>query len=223
MVIATRNAEDIKKDVVDQLYWDGRVDAANVQVEVLDDRVVLTGIVPTVGTRYAAEEDAWLVEGVHAVENDLTVEYPAGLATPSDDTIVARIADTLLWHPDIDSSDITPAASQGWVTLKGSVGSYWQQMLAGELASGISGVLGVANELAVVPSKDITDQSIARAIVSALERNAYVDPEDINVEVADGVVILSGAVPNLMVYRAAADAARHTVGVVNVINKLTFA
>lgn len=223
MVIATRNAEDIKKDVVDQLYWDGRIDAANVQVEVSEDRVILSGTVPTVASRHAADEDAWLVEGVRAVENRLTVEHPAGVPTPSDDTIASRVADTLLWHPDIDSSDIAPAVSKGWVTLKGSVSSFWQKMLAEELASGLSGVFGVINELAVVPSKDVTDQSIARAIVSALERNTYVDPEKVNVEVTNGVVTLSGAVPNLMVYRAAADTARHTVGVVNVINRLTFA
>ncbi len=223
MVVATRNAEDIKKDVVDQLYWDGRVDASSVQVEVSDGTVVLSGTVSTLGARHAADEDAWLVEGVRAVDNGLAVEHPAGVSVPADDTIVSRVADTLLWHPDIDSSDITPAASKGVVTLKGSVGSFWQKMLAEELAGSLNGVLEVVNELAVVPSKGVTDQSIGRAIVGSLERNAYVDPEKVNVEVVDGVVTLSGAVPNLMAYRAAVDAARHTVGVINVINKLTFA
>lgn len=223
MAIATRNAEDIKKDVVDQMYWDSRVDAANVQVEVLDDRVILTGTVPTIAARHAADDDTWQVEGVRAVENRLEIERPTETPIASDETIASRVADTLLWHPDIDSSDITPVVSTGQVTLKGSVGSYWQKMLAEELAGSLSDVFGVTNELAVVPSKDITDQSIGRAIVSALERNAYVDPDQVNVEVANGVVTLSGAVPNLMVYRAALDAARHTVGVVNVINDLTFA
>lgn len=223
MAIATRDSEDIKKDVVDQLYWDNRVDAANVQVEVSDDRVTLSGTVSTLGERHAADEDAWLIEGVKAVENRLKVEFPTGVSVPSDETIVSTVSDTLLWHPDLDSSDITPVVHKGWVTLKGSVGSYWQTMLAEDLASSLSGVLGVTNELAVVPSKEVADQTIARTIVSAMERNAYVDPEKVDVEVQNGVVTLSGAVPNLMVYRAAIDAAHHTVGVVNVINRLTFA
>lgn len=223
MALAIRNPEDIKKDVVDQLYWDNRVDAANVQVEVADGHVVLSGTVSTLGARHAADEDAWLIEGVRAVENHLDVEFPTGVPAPSDETITSKVSDTLLWHPDIDSSDITPVTNKGRVTLKGSVGTYWQKMLAEELTSSLSGVFGVTNELAVVPSKEIADQHIAGAITSALERNAYADPEKVEVEVRNGVVTLSGAVPNLMVYRAAVDVARHTAGVVDVVNRLTFA
>jgi len=223
MTVATRNAEDIKKDVVDQLYWDGRVNAADVQVEVSGDRVALTGTVPSLGARQAADEDVWSIEGVKAVDNQLNVRLPAGVSPLSDETIAANVANTLLWHPDIGSSDVTPVVNKGWVILKGSVDSYWQKILVEEIASSLSGVLGLTNELAVVPSKDVTDQSIAAAIVSALERNADVDPDRVNVTVEDGVVTLSGAVPNVMAYRAAYNAAQRTVGVVNVENKLTFA
>jgi osmotically-inducible protein OsmY len=221
MAVATRNSEDIKKDVVDQLYWDGRVDASDVQVEVSGERVTLTGTVPSLGAREAADEDTWAIEGANAVDNQLAIKFP-GAAPPSDETLTAKLADTLLWHPDIDSSDITPSANAGWVSLKGSVGSYWQKMLAQELVSSLGGVVGVQNELAVVPTGDVTDQSIADAVVAALERNAYVDPDRINVEVEDGVVTLSGRVPDVMAYRAAYDAARYTVGVVNVSNNLKF-
>lgn len=222
MAVATRNAEDIKKAVVDELYWDARVNAADVQVEVADNRVTLTGTVPSLGSRQAADEDAWLIEGVNQVDNQLDVKV-TGIEPPSDETIAARVADTLLWHPDIDSSEITQAADAGWVRLKGSVGSYWQKILAEEVVSSLGGVLGVQNELAVVPSRDITDQSIADAIVSAMERNSYVDPEQVNVRVDNAVVTLSGQVPNLTAYRAAYDTARYTVGVINVKNELTFA
>lgn len=223
MTVAVRNAEDIKKDVVDHLYWDGRVDAANVQVEVVDDRVTLSGTVPTLGARHAADEDTWVIEGVKAVDNQLDVRLPAGVESPEDETIGANAASTLLWHPDIDSADITPVVNKGWITLKGSAGSYWQKTLAEQVVSGLSGVLGVTNELAVVPSKGLADQSIASAILSGLERNAYVDPESVNVEVQSGTVMLSGAVSSLSAYRAAQDVAEHTVGVVNVINNLAYA
>lgn len=218
MAVATRDAEDIKKDVVDQLYWDSRVDAANVQVEVSNGCAVLTGNVPTIAARKAADEDAWLIQGVRVVDNRLNVEFPADMTVPSDDEIATKVADTLLWHPSIDSSDITPVVNKGGVTLKGSVSSYWQKLKVEEITSELSGVLAVTNELAVVPSEDITDQGIASAIVSALGRNAYIDPELVNVEVDGGVVTLTGEVPNVMAFRAAFDAARYTVGVTNVIN-----
>jgi len=223
MTVAVRSAEDIKKDVVDHLYWDGRVDAANVQVEVVDDRVTLSGTVPTLGARHAADEDTWIIKGVNAVDNQLDVRLPTGVESPEDETISANAASTLLWHPDIDSADITPVVKEGWVTLRGSVGSYWRKTLAEQVVSGLSGVLGVTNELAVVPSQDLADQSIASGIISGLERNAYVDAETINVEVQSGTVMLSGAVSSVLAYRSAQDVAEHTVGVVNVINNLAYA
>jgi len=47
--------EKIKKQVVDQLYWDARVDASDVKVEVSDRNVILTGTVPSYGVRQAVE------------------------------------------------------------------------------------------------------------------------------------------------------------------------
>jgi osmotically-inducible protein OsmY len=222
MAVTTRNSEDIKKDVVDQLYWDGRVDAADVQVEVSGECVTLSGSVQTLGARHAADEDAWLIEGVKAVNNELNVKFPAGLEMPNDETITSNAANTLLWHPDLDASNVTPVVNEGRLMLRGSVGTYWQKVLAEEITSTLSGVVDVKNELAVVPSKGMGDQSIADAVVAGLDRNTYVEPEMVNVEVRDGVVTLSGGVPNLMAYRGAIAVAQNTVGVVNVVNKLTF-
>jgi osmotically-inducible protein OsmY len=45
----------IKKDVVAQLYWDSRVEAARIQVGVANGRVVLSsGATPTYSARRAA-------------------------------------------------------------------------------------------------------------------------------------------------------------------------
>lgn len=218
----TRNTEEVKRDVVDQLYWDGRIDATDVQVEVSKDKVVLSGTVPTLATRHAADEDAWLIRGVKAVDNQLDVRFPTGMPVPRDETIATNVNNALLWHPDIDSTHVTPTLHQGRVTLRGSVGSYWQKVLAGEIVSGVQGVLDVVNELAVVPSKDISDQVIASDIISGLERNAYVDPETIRVTVQNGLVTLTGAVGSVLAYRSAHSVAQYTEGVVDVINKLTF-
>lgn len=42
-----RADEEIKRDLVDELYWDYRVDASNVKAEVSDGKVRLTGTVPS--------------------------------------------------------------------------------------------------------------------------------------------------------------------------------
>jgi len=34
-----RTSEDIKKDIIDNLYWDARVDASDINVDVVDNLV----------------------------------------------------------------------------------------------------------------------------------------------------------------------------------------
>jgi hyperosmotically inducible protein len=53
-----RTEEQIKRDVVDQLYWDNRVDASDVTVEVSNGTVTLRGTVPTYFASTAALNDA---------------------------------------------------------------------------------------------------------------------------------------------------------------------
>jgi len=62
--------ENIKRDVVDQLYWDSRVNAADIKVTVFDGVVTLSGFVNTSNARYSAASDTWMSEGVTEVNND---------------------------------------------------------------------------------------------------------------------------------------------------------
>jgi osmotically-inducible protein OsmY len=222
MAVATHTDEEIKKDIVDELYWDDRVDAADVNVEVHDGRVVLSGTVPTYAARRAAEEDARaILGGVGEIENRLTVKHPAWMPVPSDDEIESTIMNMLRWDAEINGSDVRAVSDAGWVTLKGTVPAYWQKLKAEDVALTVKGVRGVTNELAVVPSQKHEDKEIAEQIEAALERNVYVDPDRVDVKVNNGVVTLTGSVADRRAYRAARDAARFTPGVVDVINELT--
>lgn len=49
--------EKIKKNVTDQLYWDHRVDASDVQIEVDEGVVTLSGNVPSFTAKDAAYDD----------------------------------------------------------------------------------------------------------------------------------------------------------------------
>ena len=72
----THDREKIKKDITDQLYWDDRVDAAEVDIHVSDGKVELSGTVPTFNALRAAEMDAYTVPGVKEVKNDLALKLP---------------------------------------------------------------------------------------------------------------------------------------------------
>ncbi len=220
MAIATRTNEEIKKDIVDQLYWDSRVDASNVKVEVSEGEVVMTGTVQNYMAYKTAEEDAWAMSGVRFVRNDLTIKYPPGVELPVDTEIQSNIENLLLWQPNIDSSSIEVIVENGWVTLRGSVDAYWKKTRVEEIALGLNGVLGIVNELAVVPTKKHEDHTIAEDIEAAMERNFNIDVDLVDIKVENGHVILTGSVPSLPAFRTAQRIVENTLGVVSVDNEL---
>ncbi|MFW6125756.1 MAG: BON domain-containing protein [Chloroflexota bacterium] len=210
--------EQVKKAVVDQLYWDSRVNAAEVGVEVADGAVTLKGWVPTLSARRAAETDAYTGAGVRSVNNELVVRHPPGIPQSRDDEISSRALEALRWNPDIDASSIDVSVAAGWVTLEGTVDAYWKKIRAEELVTDVWGVTGVTNALGVVPSESIDDQRIADDIIAALERNIHTDIDSVDVEVNNGVVFLSGVVPDSAAYVAAYHAAHYAAGVVDINN-----
>lgn len=221
MTVAERTSEDIKKDVVDHLYWDDRVDASDVRVEVSDRTVRLSGSVPTHTARQAAEKDVWLIGGVTSVDNELEVVYPSDFRPPEDSDLQVDLSTALGWAPELRGADIDVFVREGWVTLTGSVDAYWKKVRAEELASTLVGVKGIRNELSVVPSNQYGDRMIASSIISAFERNVHIEADEIDVSVDEGVVTLSGSVSSLPAFEAAQDAAAHTTGVLAIRNELT--
>jgi osmotically-inducible protein OsmY len=220
MIAGVQTDEEIRTAVVNELYWDGRVDPANIQVEVHDGRVVLRGTAPTYAVLGAAEEDARALAGLQNVDNQLTVKQPGHVLVPTDPEIGSNIMNTLRWHSQVDASAIRVAVDDEWVVLRGTVPAYWQKIKAQEAASALAGVKGVTNELAVVPLEKYENRRIAEEIVAALERSPYVDAEIVDVKVHNGIVTLAGNVPDQRAYNAAQRAAKYTQGVVDVINEL---
>jgi len=213
--------EQVKQDVQDQLFWDSRVDASNIEVEVFGGNAVLKGTVPTYGARQAAARRARSVAGVVGVENDLSVVFPPGSAVPSDERIRESIIRTLRWNPDFDTANIKVSVVSSVVTLEGTVDAYWKKRRAEDLVVGVTGVKEIVNALAVVPSEQVVDKAVAAEIVSAIDRHANVDARSVDVKVNDGKVTLSGTVNNWAAYIAAQDTAEHTTGVFEVENNLT--
>jgi osmotically-inducible protein OsmY len=213
--------KQIKADVIAQLVWDDRVDARDIGVEVKEGgRIRLSGNVPSNRARRAAEQDAWVVNGVLWVENLITVQYPSEITLPSDAELAKNIKNMLLWDSSIDAAGIAVNVDGGHATLRGSVDAYWKKIDVEDIAQSVTGVLGATNHLVVVPTEDVVDETIARDIEGALTRNIRVNAEDVNVKVDNGKVTLTGAVPNGDAFRSAYDAALYTAGVTEVDNKL---
>jgi len=211
---------EVKTDVVEELRWDSRLDPSDIAVRVNDGVVTLTGSVPGLGERRAAEVDAWGVVGVRWVENELVVRPPSMPPIPDDETLRDKALDTLQWNPEVDSANVSVEVDSGRLTLKGTVSTHWQKLRAEDLVHTLRGVLSVTNELAVVPTETFPDQAIAEDIQAALERNVLVEAGRVDVTVNGGTVRLQGSVPSDAARRVASRAASRTLGVVSVQNDL---
>jgi osmotically-inducible protein OsmY len=216
-----RNDELIKNDIVDSLYWDARVDASDIAVQVHEGAVTLSGTVPTYRSREAAFEDAWTIRDVMQVENRIDVLFPAAVTVPGDHEIRHHVETVLGFDPDIVAGDIDIRVEDGIVTLHGSVDTFWKKVHAASLATQVRGVRKVEDKLTIVPTHDVLDETIADDVEAAIDRNILVNAEDVNVRVQDGVVTLTGTVPTWAAHQAALDAARFTSGVTGVRSELT--
>lgn len=216
-----RKEDEIRKDVLDELRWDTRVDAAAVTVEVKDGIVTLGGEVPTYQERAAAVESAISVSGVKDVVNEIAI-HPLDVPTlPADADIQDRIRTMLEWNTRINEADIQTSVVDGIVTLEGAVDTHWKRPYVEEIVGNIRGVVAIHNNLAVVPTRSVTDQIIAEDVVAALKRNLLVDADSIEVRVENAIVTLSGRVSSHAERKAAEGDASITSGVVEVRNKLT--
>jgi len=210
--------QKIKKDIVDQLYGDYRVDVAEVQVEVHGREVTLTGVVPNLTARNAATADAWEIAGVKRVINLLTVRFPPTFTVPSDESIEDSARMTLAWNPAVYSEAIDVSVTGGVVKLEGTVDTYWKRWKTENLVSNLSGVREVENHLTVVPTESRLDRQIAEEIQAALVRNLYIDPDRVTVKVEHGKVRLTGSVETYYGRARAYEAAANTAGVIEINN-----
>jgi osmotically-inducible protein OsmY len=212
--------ERIKKDILDALYWDNRVNASNITVEVESDEARLSGSVPSFVARRAAEEDALSTPGIYWVNNDISVQYPIP-DVPTDTEIKAFIENMYLWNTSIESSKIAVRVNKGIVSLKGTVGSLWEMARAEDLADDIIGVMEVVNGLAVVPTESYLDEQIAKRITNAFERSIVINIHKVTVGVKNGKVTLSGKVSSWFGRNRAQYITMFTAGVTSVENLIT--
>ncbi|WP_405105633.1 BON domain-containing protein [Micromonospora sp. NBC_01405] len=116
--------------------------------------------------------------------------------TRTDQDIQSDVLDELTWEPRVQPHEIGVTVTGGVVTLTGWVDSYAKKWVAERAAHRVARVRAVANDLTVrLPgSAERTDTELATAVGRALEWDAFVPVERMEVTVADGWVTLHGEV-----------------------------
>lgn len=147
---------EVRGRLLDRLGWDG----LRVGVEVSGDAVTLDGEVRERSTQELAEEVALSVDGVHSVDNRLTVrsaeadeETPVGDAVADaelevqDAALEVRVKANLFKEIGRHAREVEVEATDGEVSLRGRLPDEARKRLALEAARGTKGVVEVIDLL----------------------------------------------------------------------------
>jgi len=193
--------------VRDALAVDPRVAAYEPDVVVYEGIVTLTGAVDDLLAKEAAGAAARNTLGAWRVKNFLRVEpdVPRG-----DDAIAAQIRAAFERDPDlVHEEDLAVAVRRGRVELYGATETAAGRARAERLAAAADGVRSVENRIIARRDRPLErDWALRAEVLDELRWSAFVDDEQVGVEVADGVVTLRGRVDTWRQYAAAEGNAR---------------
>jgi osmotically-inducible protein OsmY len=218
------------------------VSASEVNVDTVDGRVTLHGIVRSDAEKAKAAAVARDVQGTRDVRNLLQVVKQSAqreLAV-SDAELKARVTTALDKDPALADSAISVASvNKGVVLLAGSARTLSDTLRAIEIASAVEGVRRVASEIAspdtlgdaevwrdgkydtgAAARSTASDMWTTTEVKLRLLANSQTPSFDINVDTDGGVVTLFGVVDSQATKDAAGAEVRKVAGVLSVVNEL---
>lgn len=143
--------------------------------------------------------------------------------TRTDAQIQADVLEELRWDSRVQPNEIGVTANDGIVSLTGWVDGYSKKWAGERAAHRVRGVRAVVNDLEVrLPvAAERTDPDLAAAAGQALEWDAFVPMQRIDITVSKGWLSLQGEVEWQYQKRAAERAVRRLSGVRGVTNLIT--
>jgi len=212
-----KSDEEMKVDVLAELEFDPSVKVSDIGVLVKDGTVTLNGYATSYGERFAAVRSAKRVAGVKAIADDIEVKLPDS-SRRTDGEIAAAAAHQIDWNSTIPKGIATVTVRDGWVTLQGEFDWWHEKNAAEEAVHHLVGVKGVTNLITIKPK--LAPAAVESAIKDAIERNALLVAEQIQVEAVGSEVILRGKVRSYTAREEAERVAWAAPGVLSVVNEL---
>jgi osmotically-inducible protein OsmY len=141
----------------------------------------------------------------------------------TDEELQQEVLRELKYEASLQPNEIGVAVKDGIVTLTGTVDSFLKRWAAEDAAHRVRGVKAVANDIEVkLPtSSERTDADIAAAVTRALEWDAFLDIDRLDVTVSKGWVTLRGEVEWGFQRADAERVTRRITGVRGVSNLIT--
>ena len=207
----------LKDDIEAELAWDRSINPASVGVSVRDGVVTLMGHIDTFAQKTAIEKAVQRVSGVQALAVELDVRLDP-LHKRSDTDIAKAAHGALQWQTLVPRDSITVSVEKGWVKLTGEVDWEYQRACATNAIRGLTGVIGISNQVTLKARGQPAD--VSDRIRNALARQATRDAARISTAVAGDTVTLKGTVPSWWERSAAEIAAYSAPGIARVVNDL---
>jgi len=210
--------KDIGAAVEAELKFDPLVDDADIHVMNVTGDVALNGTVPDYPQYLAAAAAAQRVSGVQNVYNHLEVVLPeAGFR---DDAMLTTAANNALALDVTVPDGVEATASDGNLTLAGTVSFGSERAAAERAVAGLTGVRNVRDDIEISYDADPVDVDLH--VLEALGRSALVpDDSDVAVATKGSTITLTGHVRTWAEHDAVVGAAWMARGVIDVRDDLT--
>jgi osmotically-inducible protein OsmY len=181
---------EISNAVDRQLILNSTTPSYLIDVETNEGIVTLSGTVNNLLANDMAVKVAQMVRGVRGVVDEISVDTPER----NDSSLESDVNVALFNNPATSFYKIIVNASDGIVTLSGTVDSWQEKQLSEFIAKGVKGVKDITNDIEVSYKTDRSDNEIEEEIIQAMNFDVRIDNALINVAVDQGEVSLSGSV-----------------------------
>lgn len=213
-----REDHKLQATVQSRLDLDPSINSSHIGVAAREGIITISGHVPSLLERSAAERAAGQAKGVRAVINELVVELP-GLNRTSDEQIAERAYARLASNVSVPLDRLHLAVKDGTVTLHGDVDWHFQLQAALDDLELLEGVREVRSDAQIRPP--VQADNVHQKIKQALARIAPLDAERIDVTANGSEVTLSGEVTSWHEKGLAESTAWCVPGVSQVTNQIT--
>jgi|SRR5580692_5761098 osmotically-inducible protein OsmY len=210
--------DELQRDVRQAIKWEPVLKDVEIGVVAKEGVITLTGTVDSYRKKAEAEAAARSVAGVQAVVEEIEIRFDNSLFSKNDNEIAAEVLNAFKWHAEVPGDQLKITVEKGWVSLQGEVQWNYQKEIAESVVVNLLGVAGVVNHIKINANKH--DEVEKAAIEDALDLNWSLRDRDIEVEVCDNKVTLTGTVDSWYQKNEAARIAWKAPGVLSVDNQL---
>lgn len=209
----------LKAEIREELLWDPHLDDRRLVVNAQKGRVTLRGWVPSNEQESTALDDAWAMNGVRDVEDQLLVGVPGAPMADADLAEACRHA--LHGEGLVPAGAVKVSVTSGRATLSGEVRRPYQRRVAERAVRRVEGILGITSNIAVTDNPVPSD--VRNRVHMALRRHCMLDGLPVEVTNEGRTVFLDGRVGSDQARQVAERAASIAPGVKTVVNRLSVA